>query len=187
MTLNICCPVGKNSTALTACNHTDTPKQQLNDNTINTTNVSDQTNNGDAIGNKYGQNYIWGKDLYTEGGIEYYDINKALTTIFQQESDHSRGDIRYITENGKRIPKYVSIFIWNYTGEYEITGNGFGDNDCFSGTGVDEKTLEKVRTTMEKVTGFKLSTDPKYTLNYVTNHFNGHDNTELRIQFMIVE
>lgn len=39
--------------ALTGCNHADTTKQQLKDNTLNTTNVSNE-NKGKAIGKEYG-------------------------------------------------------------------------------------------------------------------------------------
>ncbi|MDM5214231.1 hypothetical protein QUF94_22800 [Peribacillus sp. NJ4] len=139
----------------------------------------------DNNGNAYGQNEIWGEGLFDN---LYYNMNVAINPFLKQESNDVRTAIYYTTtEDGNRVPSTVVVMGWNWTGNISEKFLGFNDDpDCWAtenGTGVNEQQLNQIQHALEKETGLKL----KVGLNYITNHFNGHNDTELRLVFNVVQ
>lgn len=136
-------------------------------------------------GNAYGHNQIWGEGIDDQA----YKMNKAINPYLKQESNDVRTAIYYTTLDGNRVPRSVVVMGWNWTGEIReklYPGFNDGDPDCWAtenGTGVNKQQLKQIQHALEKETGLKL----EVALNYITNHFNGHDDTELRIVFNVVQ
>ncbi len=138
----------------------------------------------DNNGNAYGHNEIFGEGSKNQ----VYMMNKAINPYLKQESNDVRTVIYYNTVDGNRVPRTVVVMGWNWTGEIgEKLYPGFNDDpDCWAtenGTGVNEQQLKQIQNALEKETGLKL----EVALNYITNHFNGHDDTELRLVFNVVQ
>ncbi|MFC0274792.1 hypothetical protein ACFFIX_26125 [Metabacillus herbersteinensis] len=76
--------------ALTACNQTDTTKNQIKDNNTNTTNVSNETNRGQAIGKEYGgKGTGYGQVKKIEPGQATPPIAVAPQTLLQKVDAYS--------------------------------------------------------------------------------------------------
>jgi hypothetical protein len=150
------------------------PQTQQN---IGTDNVKvDRVN---TEGNAFGHN-----EIFSTG--QYYEINKAVNPYLKQESNDVRTAIYYNTVDGNKVPRAVVVMAWNWTGKVsEEKNNGYGDDGCWAtpnGTGLDKQQLMQVQNALERETGLKLEPG----LNYITNHFNGHDDQELRLVFNVV-